>query len=158
MVESKLAELSLVLPSVPAAAGSYVGFKMAGNLVFVSGQLPMKDGTPIVVGKVGGGVTIDEAYSAAQQCALNVLAQLKVALAGDWTKLVQVVRVGAFVNCVPEFCEQPKVANGASDLMVKLFGQTGTHARAAVGVASLPANVAVEIEATFEILSEQSRA
>lgn len=151
MVESKLKELSLVLPSPPPAAGSYVGFRTACNLVFVSGQLPIKDGNPMSIGKVGDNVTVEDAYSAARQCALNLLAQLKVALNGDWKRLVQVVRIGAFVNCVPEFCDQPKVANGASDLMVALFGDAGRHARAAVGVASLPANAAVEIEATFEI-------
>ncbi len=151
MVDQQLAELGLSLPPAPAAAGSYVGFKKVGNLVFVSGQLPMKDGKPTLVGKLGAGVSIDAAYEAAQQCALNVLAHLKMALAGDWTRFVQVVRIGGFVNCMPEFNDAPKAVNGASDLMVKVFGPSGTHARAAVGVASLPAGVPVEIEATFEV-------
>jgi len=151
MVEKRLAELGLSLPAAPAAAGSYVGFKKAGNLIFVSGQLPMKDGKPVLVGKLGAGVSIETAYEAAQLCALNVLAHLKAALADDWTRFVQVVRVGGFVNCVPEFNDAPKVVNGASDLMVKVSGPTGTHARAAVGLASLPAGVAVEIEAVFEV-------
>jgi enamine deaminase RidA (YjgF/YER057c/UK114 family) len=151
MVEEKLAELGLSLPIAPAAAGSYVGYKKVGNLVFVSGQLPIKDGKPILVGKLGAGVSIDAAYEAAQQCALNVLAHLKVALANDWTRIVQVVRLGGYVNCVAEFNDAPKVVNGASDLMVKVFGSVGAHARAAVGVASLPAGVPVEIEAVFEI-------
>lgn len=150
-IENKLKELNLALPAAPAAAGSYVGYKKVGNLVFVSGQLPMRDGKPSLTGKLGGGVSIEAAYDAAQQCALNVLAQLKLALGGDWSRLVQVVRLGGFVNCVPEFTDAPKVVNGASDLMVKLFGTAGTHARAAVGVASLPADVAVEVEATFEV-------
>jgi enamine deaminase RidA (YjgF/YER057c/UK114 family) len=153
MVESKLKELGLTLPAAPAAAGSYVGYKRSGNLVFVSGQLPIKDGKPMLVGKLGAEISIEAAYQAAQQCALNVLAQLKIALAGDWTRLVQVVRLGGFVNCVPEFNDAPKVVNGASDLMAKVFGPTGAHARAAVGVASLPAGVPVEIEAVFEIAS-----
>lgn len=151
MIEKKLAELSLMLPSLTPAAGSFVGFKVAGNLVFVSGQLPLKDGKPTVVGKVGAGVTTEESYVAAQQCALNVLAQLKVALGGDWSRLHQAVRVGGFVNCVPDYPDAPKVVNGASDLLVKVLGPAGTHARAAVGVASLPMNVAVEIEAVFEV-------
>lgn len=151
MIEEKLTELSLTLPLLPAAAGSYVGFKIAGGLVFVSGQLPLKDGKPTIVGKVGADVTTEQAYAAAQQCALNVLAQLKAALNGDWARLRQVVRVGGFVNCVPQFADAPKVVNGASDLFVKVLGAAGTHARAAIGVASLPANVSVEVEATFEV-------
>ncbi len=153
MIDTKLTELGLVLPAAPAAAGSYVGFKIAGNFVIVSGQLPLKDGKPVLVGRLGAGVSIEAAYEAAQQCALNVLAQLKIAVAGDWSRVVQVVRLGGFVNCTPEFNDAPKVVNGASDLMVKLFGPAGAHARAAVGVASLPAGVAVEIEAMFEIRS-----
>jgi enamine deaminase RidA (YjgF/YER057c/UK114 family) len=153
MLDAQLAKLGLVLPDAPAAAGSYVGYKISGNLVFVSGQLPMKDGKPMLVGKLGADVSIEAAYQAAQQCALNVLAQLKLALANDWTSFVQVVRLGGFVNCVPEFNDAPKVVNGASDLMAKVFGPAGAHARAAVGVASLPAGVPVEIEAVFEIRS-----
>jgi enamine deaminase RidA (YjgF/YER057c/UK114 family) len=151
MVESKLKELDLTLPAAPPAAGSYVGYKISGNLVFVSGQLPIKDGKPMLAGKSGADVSIEAAYQAAQQCALNVLAQLKLALGGDWTRFVQVVRLGGFVSCVPEFTDAPKVVNGASDLMAKVFGPAGAHARAAVGVASLPAGVPVEIEAVFEI-------
>jgi enamine deaminase RidA (YjgF/YER057c/UK114 family) len=151
MVEKRLAELGLSLPAVPAAGGSFVGYKKVGNLVFVSGQLPMRDGQPTSVGKLGSGVSIDAAYEAAQQCALNVLAQLKLAIANDWTRFVQVVRLGGFVNCVPEFNDAPKVLNGASDLMIKVFGPAGAHAREAVGVASLAAGVPVEIEAVFEI-------
>ena len=150
-IEAKLKDLNITLPDAPPAAGSYVGYKKAGGLVFVSGQLPMRNGKPALVGKLGAGIGIEQAYEAAQLCALNVLAQLKLALNGDWTRFVQVVRVGGFVNCMPEFADAPKVVNGASDLMVKVFGAAGTHARAAVGVASLPANVAVEIEAVFEV-------
>ena len=151
MIERKLAELGLVLPAAPAAAGSYVGYKTTGNLVIVSGQLPLKDGKPTLTGKLGGTVSVEDGYLAARQCALNVLAQLKAAVEGDWDRVVQVIRLGGFVNCNPDFADAPKVVNGASDLMVKLFGPSGAHARAAVGVASLPANVAVEIEAMFEI-------
>ncbi len=153
MVEKKLAELSLRLPTAAAPTASYVGFKRSGNLVFVSGQLPLKDGRLTLIGKVDKDVSVEAAYQAAQQCALNILAQLKDAIGGDWTRVVQAVRVGGFVNCVPEFVDAPKVVNGASDIIVKVFGASGAHARAAVGVASLPAGAAVEVEATFEVRS-----
>lgn len=151
MIEQRLRELDLTLPSAPPAVGSYVGYKLAGPFVIISGQLPIKDGTPMMVGKLGGGISIEDGYKAAQQCALNVLAQLKLAVKDDWSRVVQLVRLGGFVNVVPEFNDAPKVVNGASDLMAKLFGPAGAHARAAVGVASLPAGVPVEIEAMFEI-------
>ena len=151
MIEAKLKDLGLTLPAAPPAAGSYVGYKICGSLVFISGQLPIKDGKPILTGKLGADVSIDAGYQAAQQCARNVLAQLERALGGDWTRFVQVVRIGGFVNCVPDFNDAPKVVNGASDLMAKVFGPAGAHARAAVGVASLPSGVPVEIEASIEI-------
>jgi enamine deaminase RidA (YjgF/YER057c/UK114 family) len=151
MIDEKLAELGLELPAVSAPAASYVGFKTAGNLLIISGQLPLKNGKPMLTGKLGDGVAIDDAYIAARQCALNVLAQARVAVGGDWSRIVQVVRLGGFVACTPSFTEAPKVVNGASDLMVQLFGPAGTHARAAIGVASLPADVSVEVEAMFEI-------
>jgi enamine deaminase RidA (YjgF/YER057c/UK114 family) len=151
MIEEKLAELGLTLPTASTPAASYVGFKIFGNMLIVSGQLPIKDGKPTLTGKLGDGVSVEEAYAAARQCALNILAQVKVALAGDWGRLVQGVRLGGFVACTPSFTEAPKIVNGASDLMVKVFGPAGMHARAAIGVASLPADVAVEVEAMFEI-------
>jgi enamine deaminase RidA (YjgF/YER057c/UK114 family) len=151
MLERRLADLKLTLPEVPAAAASYVGYKRIGNLVFISGQLPLKDGKPTVIGKLGDDVSIEDGYVAAQQCALNVLAQLKVAIDGDWSKVVQIVRLGGFVRCTSEFADAPKVVNGASELLLQVFGPAGTHARAAVGVSSLPANVAVEVEAIVEI-------
>jgi enamine deaminase RidA (YjgF/YER057c/UK114 family) len=150
-VEQTLAGLGLTLPTPAAPVAAYVGFKRAGNLVIVSGQLPLKDGKPTLTGKLGAEVITEQGYAAAQQCALNLLAHLKTALGGDWSKLVQVVRIGGFVACVPEYTDAPKCINGASELMVKVFGDAGTHARAAVGVASLPLNVPVEVEATFEV-------
>ena len=151
MLKQKLAELGLELPAVPAAAASYVGYKITGNLVVVSGQLPLANGKPTLTGKLEAGADIADAYTAAQQCALNTLAQLDAAIGGDWSRFVQVVRLGGFVACAPSFVDAPKVVNGASDLMVKLFGTAGAHARAAIGVASLPLDVTVEVEATFEI-------
>jgi enamine deaminase RidA (YjgF/YER057c/UK114 family) len=150
-IEKKLAELGLELPPPVAPVAAYVGYKKSGNLVFVSGQLPLKGGKPTQTGKLGAGVTTEQGYEAARQCALNILSQLKSAVGGDWSKVVQVIRLGGFVACVPEYVDAPKCINGASELMVKLFGEAGEHARAAVGVASLPANVSVEVEATFEI-------
>jgi enamine deaminase RidA (YjgF/YER057c/UK114 family) len=151
MIEQKLKELGLELPTLSAPQASYVGFKISGNTLVVSGQLPLKEGKPTLFGKLGDDVTIEQAYIAAQQCALNILAQVKAAVGGDWNRIVQVVRLGGFVNCVPSFTDAPKVVNGASDLMVKLFGEAGSHARAAVGVASLPSGVAVEVDAIFEL-------
>jgi len=151
MIEQRLTELGLELPTPSAPKASYVGFKISGNMLVVSGQLPLKEGKPTLIGKLGDNVTVEDAYMAAQQCALNILAQAKAAVGGDWSRIVQVVRLGGFVNCIPSFTEAPKVVNGASDLMVKVFGDSGSHARAAVGVASLPAGVAVEVEAMFEI-------
>lgn len=151
MIEKKLVDLGLSLPVASRAVGSYVGFKTVGNLVFVSGQIPSREGRPVYTGKLGDEVTLEDAYAAAQLCALNVLAQLREAVNGDWRRIVQIVRVGGFVNCAPRFPDIPKVVDGASDLLVKVFGNDAGHARAAVGVASLPANVTVEIEAIFEI-------
>jgi enamine deaminase RidA (YjgF/YER057c/UK114 family) len=150
-IEKTLAELGLELPPLVAPVAAYVGYKKSGNLVFVSGQLPLKNGKPTQTGKLGAGVTTEQGYEAAKQCALNILAQLKAAVGGDWSKVVQVVRLGGFVACVPDYVDAPKCVNGASELMVKLFGDAGSHARAAVGVASLPANVSVEVDAIFEI-------
>ncbi|RFB65665.1 MULTISPECIES: RidA family protein [unclassified Herbaspirillum] len=151
MLEKKLAEMKLVLPEIPVSSASFVGYKRSGNLIYISGQLPLKDGKPTLIGRLGDDVSIDDAYVAAQQCTLNVLAQLKLALDGNWDRVVQIVRVGGFVRCTGDFGDAAKVVNGASDLLVRLFGAAGSHARAAIGVASLPLNVAVEIEATIEI-------
>ncbi len=151
MLEKKLAEMKLVLPDIPVSSASFVGYKRSGNLIYISGQLPLKDGKPTLIGRLGEDVSIDDAYAAAQQCTLNVLAQLKLALDGNWDRVVQIVRVGGFVRCTGDFADAAKVVNGASDLLVRLFGAAGSHARAAIGVASLPLNVAVEIEATIEI-------
>lgn len=151
MLEKKLAEMKLVLPEIPVSSASFVGYKRSGNLVYISGQLPLKDGKPTLIGCLGEDVSIDDAYVAAQQCALNVLAQLKLAVDGNWERVVQIVRVGGFVRCTGNFADAAKVVNGASDLFVRLFGVSGSHARAAIGVSSLPLNVAVEIEAIIEI-------
>lgn len=149
--EKKLAALNIVLPQPAAPVASYVPYTLAGNTVFISGQLPMKDGKLQMLGKAGGEVTVEQAQEAAKLCAVNVLAQLKVACGGDLDRVRQCLKLGVFVASAPGFTDHPKVANGASDLMVSVFGDAGKHARAAVGVAELPFGVCVEVDAVFEI-------
>ena len=150
-IDARLKELGITLPPAPAPAANYVPWVVSQKLVFVAGQIPMVEGKPQFVGKLGREFAIEQGKEAARVCALNILAQLKAACGGDLDKVARCAKVGAFVNCTPEFSDQPQVVNGASDLMVELFGDIGRHARAAVGVSSLPGGVAVEVEATFEI-------
>ena len=150
VVEQKLAELGIALHTPAAPVANYVGFVRTGNLLFVSGQICMDSQGKAVRGKLGAGVTVEEGQSAARTCAINLLAQLKAAL-GDLDKVVRVVRLGGFVNSDPKFLEGPKVLNGASDLMVAVFGDKGRHARTTVGVAVLPGDAAVEVEGIFEV-------
>ena len=146
----RLKELNLTLPPVTRPVGSYVPAIRSGGHVFVSGQIPMQDGQMKCTGKVGRDVTLEQAAAAARLCALNGLANAAEA-AGGVDRLTRVVRLGVFVNSAPGFADQPKVANGASDLMVQVFGDAGRHARAAVGAAELPLNAAVEVEMLFEV-------
>jgi enamine deaminase RidA (YjgF/YER057c/UK114 family) len=150
-VDQKLSQLGLVLPAAANPAAAYVPYTICGNQVIISGQLPMKDGKPEGIGKVGKDFTIEQAQLVARQCVLNILAHLKNACGGDFSRVKKCLRLGVFVNSTDSFTDQPKVANGASELIVELFGDAGKHARAAVGVSQLPFGVAVEIEATFEI-------
>ena len=150
-VEAKLRELSLTLPEAPKPVASYVPAVRAGNLLLVSGQLPFREGKLLATGKVLSDVLLAEAQEAARQCVLNALAIVKAELGGDWSKLVRCVRLGAFVQSDDDFTDQPKVANGASDLLQQVLGEAGRHARAAVGVNALPLNAAVEIEFMFEL-------
>jgi enamine deaminase RidA (YjgF/YER057c/UK114 family) len=150
-VEQKLAAQGVVLPEPRAALANYVGFVRTGNLLFISGQVCANaEGKLVAKGKLGAGVTTEQGYAAAQTCAVNLLAQIKAAL-GDLDKVVRVVRLGGFVNSAPDYLDGPKVLNGASDLMVAAFGDKGRHARTTVGVASLPADAAVEVEGVFEV-------
>jgi len=149
--EEKLAALGLELPVAAAPVANYVGHTVSGKTVFISGQLPFKDGKLLVAGRLGDGVSIEDGYAAGRQCGLNILAHLKVACGGDLDRVARVLRLGGFVNCTPEFHDAPKCVNGASDLMVAVFGDAGRHARAAVGVASLPAGAAVEVDAIVEL-------
>ena len=150
-VEAKLAELGIVLPTPAAPVANYIPFVRSGTLLVVSGQICLgDDGKLVARGKLGENVSIEDGQLAARTCAINLLAQVKAAL-GDLDKVVRVVRLGGFINSAPTFLEGPKVMNGASDLMVEVFGDKGRHARSTVGVAALPADAAVEVEGMFEV-------
>ena len=146
----RLSELGITLPPVPGPFGAYVPAKRVGNLVFVAGQLPIKDGKLLAVGQVPSRCLVEAAQAAARQCVVNALAAVR-AVGVDLGALTGVVRVGVFVSSDASFTEQPKVANGASELLLELFGDAGRHARAAVGVNTLPLGASVEIEFLFEV-------
>ena len=149
-VENKIKELGLQLPEPPKPLAAYIPAKKTGNLVFTAGQLPMVNGELILKGLLGQAVEIDAAYAAAKTCTLNALAAIKGVI-GDLDQIKQVVRVVGYVASVPTFTQQPAVVNGASELLLEIFGEKGKHARSAVGMAVLPLNAAVEIELTVEI-------
>lgn len=151
MIESRLQELGLSLPTPSSALANYVPYVRVGALVFISGQIPSWNGKLEYIGKLGHDFSIEEGQKAAQLCGLNILAQLKEACGGDWNQVVRCIRLGGFVHSTDDFMDQPQVLNGASDLMVTVLGERGRHARAAVGVNALPLGVAVEIEAIFEV-------
>ena len=151
LIEKKLADLGIVLPTPAAPIANYVGFVRTGPLLVVSGQICLGAGGALVAkGKLGETVSIEEGQKAARACAINLLAQVKAAV-GDLDKVVRVVRLGGFINSDPTFIDGPKVMNGASDLMVEVLGDKGRHARSTVGVASLPLDAAVEVEGLFEV-------
>ena len=150
-VDSKLEELNIQLDEASSPAGSYVPFVVSNNLVFISGQLPFINGKLTIKGKVGDSVSLDDGIKLAEACAKALLSQLKSACGGNLNKVKRVVKLGGFVASTPDFIDQPKVINGASELFVKIFGDKGKHSRFAVGTASLPLNVPVEIEGVFEI-------
>lgn len=150
-IETKLKELNLALPVPPKPVASYVPAARVGDLVYVSGQLPMKDGQLIAVGPAPSAVPVEQAQAAAKQCALNALAIVHAEIGGDWSRLVRVVRLGVFVQCDDGFAQQPQIANGASDLLQQLLGEAGRHARAAVGTNALPLNATVEVEMIAQV-------
>jgi enamine deaminase RidA (YjgF/YER057c/UK114 family) len=150
-VDKKLASLGISLPTPATPIANYVPFVRSGNMLVVSGQLCFgADGNLVARGQLGGEVSMDDGQKAARACAVNLLAQLKAAL-GDLDKVTRVIRLGGFINSTPGFTDGPKVMNGASDLMVEVFGEKGRHERSTVGVAALPANAAVEVEGQFEV-------
>ncbi len=149
MITQRLKQLQIDLPQVPGPFGAYVPAKRSGSLVYIAGQLPMKDGKLLAIGQVPSRCTIDDAKAAARQCVVNALAAARTVV--DLDKIAGVVRVGVFVSSDPTFTQQPLIANAASELLREIFGDAGQHARAAVGVASLPLDAAVEIEFIFEV-------
>lgn len=149
-IEARLTELGLKLPDAPAPAANYVPFVQTGDLVFISGQIS-RDEDGLITGTLGQDADVELGQRAAGTCALALLAQLKEACGGDLERLIQVVKLTGFVNSAPDFTDHPTVINGASDLLGDVLGDRGAHARAAVGVAALPLNVAVEIEGIFQI-------
>lgn len=150
-IDKRLAELGITVPVPAKPVANYVGWVRTGNLVFTAGQVTLKDGKFEYLGKVGKEISTEDAAKAARLCAINVIAQLREACDGDLDRVKRIVKVVGFVNGAPDFTEHPKVINGASDLLVEVFGDKGKHARSAVGSGSLPLNVAVEVEAVAEI-------
>ena len=151
MIEKKLTNLGITLPTPASPIANYVPFVRTGDLLVISGQLCFgADGKLVAKGQLGGGVSIEEGQKAGRACAVNLLAQLRAAL-GDLDKVRRVVRLGGFINSTPGFTDGPKVMNGASDLMVEVFADKGRHARTTVGVAALPADAAIEVEGLFEV-------
>ena len=150
-IEERLKQLGLTLPQSAAPVANYVPFVRSGSLLFIAGQICQWNGELRFVGKLGREVSLGQGQEAAKLCALNILAHAKSALEGDLDRVLRCVRLGAFVNGTDDFTQQPQVANGASNVMVEVFGDAGRHARAAVGVNALPGGVAVEVDAVFEV-------
>ena len=149
--DEKIKELKIDLPEAKAPVGSYVATKISGNLLYVSGQISINSNGELIKGKVGKDLTTDEAYKAAQRCGLSIVAQVKKACNGDLSKVKSCIKLTGFVNSTDDFIEQPKVINGASDLVASIFGEAGMHTRAAVSTNSLPLGVSVEVDAIFEL-------
>jgi len=149
--EDKIKELKIELPQAKAPVGSYVATKITGNLLYVSGQISINSDGELIKGKVGKDLTTDEAYKAAERCGLSIVAQVKKACDGDLSKVKSCVKLTGFVNSTEDYIEQPKVINGASDLIASIFGDAGMHTRAAVSTNSLPLGVSVEVDAIFEL-------
>ena len=150
-VDARLSGLGLTLPDAPSPAANYVPSVIAKGLLFIAGQAPVRDGKYAFAGRVGNEVTVEDAQSAARLCGLNILAQVKAAVGGDWSRVKRCVRICGYVSSAPGFFEQPKVLDGCSDLMVQALGEAGRHSRSALGVAALRGNVPVAVDAIFEL-------
>ena len=150
-IENKLKELNIELPNAPDPVGAYVAFKKIGNLLFISGQLPISKDGEIIKGKIGAGLDLEDGQRASKLCVINILAQVKKALGGDLNKVKNCIKITGFVNSTDDFKDQPKVINPASETLSTVFGVNGKHARAAISANSLPLGAAVEIDAIFEI-------
>ncbi len=150
-VSSRLKELGISLPEITAPSGTYVPFRLSGNTLYISGQVPRVDGIDCYLGLVGSTMDVKEAYQAARVCALNILSRVSTALDGDLDRVSACLQVRGFVNAVPDFKDHPAVIDGASDLLVEVLGEKGRHARTALGAGSLPRGFAVEVDAIFEV-------
>ena len=149
--EDKIKELKIELPEAKAPVGNYVATKIVGNLLYVSGQVSINSNGELIKGKVGKDLNTDEAYKAAERCGLSIISQVKKACGGDLSKVKSCIKLTGFVNSTDDYTDQPKVINGASDLIVSIFGDAGMHTRAAVSTNSLPLGVSVEVDAIFEL-------
>jgi len=149
--EEKIKELKIELPEAKAPVGNYVATKIVGNLLYISGQVSINSNGELIKGKVGKDLTTDEAYKAAERCGISIIAQVKKACNGDLSRVKSCIKLTGFVNSTNDYTEQPKVINGASDLIASVFGEAGMHTRAAVSTNSLPLGVSVEVDAIFEI-------
>ena len=149
--EKKIEELKILLPEAKPPVGSYVATKISGNLLFVSGQISIDKNSNLIKGKIGKDLSLEEGYKAAERCGLSIISQAKVACNGDLSKIKSCVKLTGFVNSTDDFTDQPKVINGASDLIASVFGEAGMHTRAAVSTNSLPLGVSVEVDAIFEL-------
>ncbi len=149
--ESKIKELGIILPNATAPVGSYVATKIVGKLLYISGQISNDENGNLIKGKLGKELKTEDGYKAAERCALNIIAQVKKACGDDMSKIKSCIKLTGFVNSTEDFIEQPKVINGASEIMLKIFGEKGMHTRAAVSTNSLPLGVAVEVDAIFDL-------
>ena len=149
--ENKIKDLNINLPEAKPPVGSYVATKVVGNLLYISGQISISANGELIKGKVGKDLSVDDGYKAAERCGLSIISQAKVACNGDLSKIKSCVKLTGFVNSTDDFSEQPKVINGASDLIASVFGKAGMHTRAAVSAYSLPLGVSVEVDAIFEL-------
>ena len=149
--EDKIKELKITLPSAKPPVGSYVATKITGNLLFISGQISIDENGKLIKGKVGKDLSVDDGYNAAKRCGLSIVAQAKEACDGDLSKIKSCIKLTGFVNSTDDFTDQPKVINGASDLIASIFEKAGMHTRAAISTNSLPLGVSVEVDAIFEL-------
>ena len=151
LFEENIKNLDLTIPDLPSPVANYVPFKIVGKTMYISGQAPVRNGQMIYKGKVGSDITIEEGIEAAKLCVINIIAAVKTGLEGDWNKLDSFVKLTGFVNCQDSFTDQPKIINGASDMLVEIFGDQGRHARVAVGSNALPLGISVEIDAIIQL-------
>jgi len=151
LFDENIKNLGLNIPELPKALANYVPFKIVGKTMYISGQAPVRNGEMIYKGKVGSDITIEEGIKAAKLCVINIIAAVKTGLEGDWNKLDSFVKLTGFVNCQDSFTDQPKIINGASDMLVEIFGDQGRHARVAVGSNALPLGISVEIDAIIQL-------